>query len=47
MMYVREILACKQCQDLEISGLEARWVEIIGKSRKILTGAFIDREIVQ
>lgn len=39
-IYVRETLACKQRQDLEINGLEAKWVEIIVKSRKILIGAF-------
>ena len=39
-IYVRETLTCKQRQDLEINGLEAKWVEIIVKSRKILIGAF-------
>ena len=39
-IYVRETLACKQRQDLEINELEAKWVEIIVKSRKILIGAF-------
>ena len=39
-IHVRETLACKQRQDLKINGLEAKWVEIIVKSRKILIGAF-------
>ncbi|MEW8545561.1 MAG: reverse transcriptase family protein [Candidatus Thiodiazotropha sp.] len=39
-IYVRDTLTCKQRQDLEINGLEAKWVEIVVKSKKILIGGF-------
>ncbi|MEW8544911.1 MAG: reverse transcriptase family protein [Candidatus Thiodiazotropha sp.] len=39
-IYVRETFSCKRRPDLEMRGLEAVWVEIQIKSRKILVGGF-------
>ncbi|MEW8546213.1 MAG: reverse transcriptase family protein [Candidatus Thiodiazotropha sp.] len=39
-IYVRDTITCKERQDLEINGLEAKWIEIIVRSRKVLIGAF-------
>lgn len=40
VVYVRDTLKCKRRSDLEIRGLEAVWVELQVKSRKILIGGF-------
>lgn len=40
IVYVRETFSCKRRTDLEIRGLEAVWVEIQIKCRKILVGGF-------
>lgn len=39
-VYVRETFPCKRRTDLEIGGLEAVWVEILVRSKKILLGGF-------
>lgn len=40
VMYVRDSFPCKRRTDLEIHGLEAVWVELQVKLRKILIGGF-------
>ncbi|MEW8545738.1 MAG: reverse transcriptase domain-containing protein, partial [Candidatus Thiodiazotropha sp.] len=40
IIYVRDTLLCKRRSDLEIQGLEAVWVEIRVKSKKVLIGGF-------
>ena len=37
-IYARDTLLCKQRKNLEINGLEAVWVEVIIKSKKVLVG---------
>ena len=40
VVYVRDTLICRRRPDLEIRGLEAVWVEIQTKSKKVLIGGF-------
>ena len=40
VVYVRDTLICRRRPDLEIRGLEAVWVEIQTKSKKVLKGGF-------
>ena len=40
VVYVRDTLTCRRRPDLEIRGLEAVWVEIKSKSKKVLIGGF-------
>ena len=40
VVYVRDTLTCRRRPDLEIRGLEADWVEIKTKSKKVLIGGF-------
>ena len=39
-VYVRDTFPCKHRADLELDGLEAVWIELSVKSRKILVGGF-------
>ena len=36
LAYVRESITCKRCHDLEINGLEAVWLELFVKTKKVL-----------
>ena len=38
--YVRETIPCKRRPDLELRGLEAVWLELQFKSKKVLVGGF-------
>ena len=38
VIYARDTLSCKRRKDLEINGLEAVWIEIKIKSKKVLVG---------
>ena len=40
IIYVRQSLVCKRRNDLEINNLEAVWLEICVRSKKILIGGF-------
>ena len=40
IVYVRDTFSCKRRTDLELRGLEAVWIEIRVKSRKMLIGGF-------
>ena len=40
IIYVRDTLTCKRRTDLELENLEAVWIEIVVKSKKILIGGF-------
>ena len=42
IVYVRDTFPCKHRKDLELDSLEAVWIELSVKSKKILVGAFID-----
>ena len=37
-IYIRDTLLCKRRKDLEINGLEAVWVEVTIKSKKVIVG---------
>ena len=39
-MYVRDTILCKRRADLEVHGLEAFWVELQIKRKRILVGGF-------
>ena len=39
-MFVRDTIICKRRKDLEIRGLEAVWVEVTIKAKKVLIGDF-------
>ena len=39
-VYVRDTLKCRRRPDLDIGGLEAVWIEIKTKSKKVLIGIF-------
>ena len=38
VIYVRDTILCKRRKDIEINGLEAIWLEVRIKSKKILIG---------
>ncbi|MEW8547098.1 MAG: endonuclease/exonuclease/phosphatase family protein, partial [Candidatus Thiodiazotropha sp.] len=40
IIFVRDTLFCKRCKVLEIRGLEAVWVEVTVKNKKVLIGGF-------
>ena len=40
IIYVRDTLTCKRRTDLELQNLEAVWIEIVVKTKKILIGGF-------
>ena len=40
IVYVRDTFPCKHHTDLELDGLEAVWIELSVKSKKILVGGF-------
>ena len=40
VIYVRDCITCKQRADLEIHGVDAVWVELYVKCKKILVGVF-------
>ena len=39
-MFVRDTIICKRRKDLEIHGLEAVWIEVTIKAKKVLIGGF-------
>ena len=45
VMYVRNCITCKPRADLEFRGVEAVWVELYVKCKKILVGVFITTEL--
>ena len=38
MIYACDTLSCKRRKDIEINGLEAVWIEVTIKSKKVLVG---------
>ena len=46
IVYVRYSFSCRRRHDLEIRGLEAVWVEILAKTKRILIGGFYRPSIV-
>ena len=38
MIYARDTLLCRRRKDIEITGLEAVWLEVTIKSKKVLVG---------
>ena len=39
-VYVSDTLTCRRCHDLEIRWIEAVWIKIVTKSKKVLKGGF-------